>query len=87
VCERTVYVSERTMYVYERRMYVCERARINYVLYGPSYYWVEEGVCTTRMRLLFTLSEVIQIIPGVCWTPPGLSLVLNSVQNFYGQKI
>ena len=25
------------MYVCERRMYVCERARMNYVLYGPSY--------------------------------------------------
>jgi len=23
--------------VCERRMYVCERARMNYVLYGPSY--------------------------------------------------
>ena len=38
VCARVkIYVCERRMYVCERRMYVCERARMNYVLYGPSY--------------------------------------------------
>ena len=46
----------KVCYVCERRICVCERARMNYVLYGPSYVYV---ACLELCYASFALKMVI----------------------------